>query len=106
MPINKIISGEIPLYVSSLTDELPLEFYLTGNDYEDLIAQEENITNLIQKNVKYVLRVDLTISTTKDLKVKRLIPIRFPITNDKSKVIRSQRGFITLLVLGLKSHFE
>lgn len=78
--------------------ELPLEFYLTGDDYEDLIAQEKNITNLIQKNIKYVLRVDLTISTTEDLKVKRLIPIRFPITNDKSKVIRSQKGFITLLV--------
>jgi len=78
--------------------ELPLEFYLKGDDYEDLIAKQSTIQTTILKNTKYVLKVDLTPTTTKALKVKRLSPIRFPITNQKNKVVTSQRGFITFLV--------
>jgi len=78
--------------------ELPLEFYLKGNDYADLIAEQSTIQTTILKNTKYVLKVDLTPSTTKALKVKRLSSIRFPITNPRSKVVTSQRGFITFVV--------
>lgn len=78
--------------------ELPIEFYLSGDDWEDLIAQMISIKNTILKNTQYVLKVDLTVSTTLDLKVKVLNSIRFPITNTKNKAVRSQRGFITFLV--------
>ncbi len=84
----------------SLRDwELPLEFLLTGTDYEDLMIQKQFVNNSIVKNTKYILKVDLTeVGGTKDLKVKRLNSIRFPVTNDKSKVVRFQKGFITFLV--------
>ena len=78
--------------------ELPLEFLLVGDDYDNLMNQEANILSTVVKNTQYILKVDITSSTTKDLKVKLLSSIRFPITNDKSKVIKFQRGFITFLV--------
>ncbi len=78
--------------------DFPLNFFLTGDDYEALVAQMNALPNTIAMNTQYVLRIDLTVSTTKDLKVKRLSSILFPITNTKKKVITFQEGIITFRV--------
>ncbi len=74
-----------------------LEFLLLGDDYEDLVAQMNTLSTTIAFNTQYVLRIDLTPSTTKDLKVKRLSSILFPITSSK-KVVKHQTGNITFRV--------
>ena len=66
--------------------DLNLTFILQGIDYEDLVAQMASILTTIVKNTKYVLRVDLTASTTKDYKVKRLQSFNFPLDNRKKRV--------------------
>lgn len=66
--------------------DLNLSFIITGNDYEDLIAQMNSLLSTISKNTKYVLRIDLTASTTKDYKVKRLLSFDFPLNNRKKRV--------------------
>ena len=77
--------------------DFPLNFMLIEDDYEALIAEMENIKDLIVPNTKYVLKIDLTSSTTEDLKVKRLQPIQFPITR-RQKVVTFQEGIITFRV--------
>lgn len=78
--------------------DFTLEFYLTASDYEELVALMGAIPTTIAFNTSYILKIDLTSGgSTKDLKVKRLSSIRFPITTDK-KVITSQRGIITFRV--------
>lgn len=76
-----------------------LQFLLTGDDYTDIAGQMNSLQGTILNNTKYVLRIDLTSGgSTKDLKVKRLSPILFPITNNKKKVINFQQGNITFRV--------
>ena len=65
---------------------LPLSFMLTDDDYEGLIAQISSLLSTIVKNTKYILKVDLTSSTTKDYKVKRLESFTFPLDNRKKRV--------------------
>lgn len=77
--------------------DFPLEFLLLGNDYEDLVAQMNALPNTIAFNTQYVLRIDLTPSTTKPLNVKRLSSILFPITSSK-KVVTHQTGNIIFRV--------
>ncbi len=72
-----------------------LQFLLTGDDYENLVSQMNSLPTTIITNTQYVLRIDLTTSTTKDLKVKRLSSILFPVTNTKNKVNTFQQGNIT-----------
>lgn len=66
--------------------DLNLTFILQGTDYEDLVAQQKSLLTTIIKNTKYVLKVDLTSSTTKDYKVKRLESFLFPLINRKKRV--------------------
>ncbi len=66
--------------------DLNLTFILQGTDYEDLVAQLNSLLTTIVKNTKYVLRVDLTVSTTKDYKIKRLESFIFPLNNRKKRV--------------------
>lgn len=77
--------------------DFPLEFLLIGDDYEDLVDQMNALPNTIVTNTQYVLRIDLTPSTTKDLKVKRLSSILFPITSSL-KVVKHQTGNIIFRV--------
>ena len=74
-----------------------LNFIFSGVDYEDLAGQMNTLSTTIAKNTQYILKIDLTASTTKDLKVKRLSPILFPITTRK-KVVTFQEGAITFRV--------
>ena len=78
--------------------DLQLEFYLSASDYEALVALINAIPTTITKNTKYILKIDLTSSTTKDLKVKRLGSFRFPINGTSNKATGSQRVFITFTV--------
>jgi len=75
--------------------DLELDFYLQGSDYEDLIAKIDGMESTIVKNTKYVWKIGRTASTTKDYKVKRLVPILW---DTNSKRTRFQRGTIILRV--------
>lgn len=78
--------------------DFPLNFLLLGDDYEDLVAQMNALPNTIAFNTQYVLRIDLTPSTTKPLKVKRLSSILFPTGTGSNKVVTHQEGLITFRV--------
>lgn len=78
--------------------DLPLQFVLIDDDYKALVAIMNTLPTTIAKNTKYILKIDLTDSTTKDLKVKRLTPIRFPSGTRKKKVTTFADGFIALRV--------
>ncbi len=79
--------------------DFSLQFLLTGTDYEDLAGQMNSLQSTILNNTKYVLRIDLTSGgSTKDLKVKRLSSILFPVTNSKKKVVTFQEGNIIFRV--------
>lgn len=66
--------------------DLNLTFVLRDEDYEGLVAQIDSLLTTIIKNTKYVLKVDLTSSTTKSYKVKRLQSFEFPLNNNKKRV--------------------
>ena len=66
--------------------DLNLSFMLIDDDYEALVAQINSLLSTIVKNTKYILKVDLTSSTTKDYKVKRLQSFTFPLNNNKKRV--------------------
>lgn len=66
--------------------DLNLTFLLQGNDYEDLVAQIASLLTTIVNNTQYILKVDLTASTTRNYKVKRLQSFNFPLNNAKKRV--------------------
>ena len=78
--------------------DFELNFLLINNDYEALVAIMNALPTTIEKNTNYILKIDLTDSTTKDLKVKRLKTIKFPSGTRKKKVVTFADGFITLRV--------
>lgn len=57
--------------------DLQLDFILKGADYEAVIALMDALETTIVKNTPYVLKIDRTSSTTKNYKVKRLLPFIF-----------------------------
>ena len=78
--------------------DIQLEFYLSADGYENLVSLISSLPITIEHNTNYVLKIDITSGgSTKDLKVKRLTPIQFPITTEK-KVTQSQRGFVTFRI--------
>lgn len=78
--------------------DFSLEFYLEGDGYEALIALVSAVPTTVLFNTKYILKIELTSGgSTKDLKVKRLLPFTFPIEGDR-KVTTSQRGNVTFRV--------
>ena len=66
--------------------DLNMSFVIINDDYEGLVSQLNSLLTTIVKNTKYVLKVDLTASTTKDYKVKRLESFAFPLNNKKKRV--------------------
>jgi len=66
--------------------DLNITFVLTDDDYEGLVTQINSLLTTIVKNTKYILRVDLTASTTKDYKIKRLQSFDFPLNRNKKRV--------------------
>ena len=78
--------------------DFTFNFMLIKSDYASLVAIMNSLPSTIAMNTKYVLRIDLTeVGGTKDLYVKRLEGIRFPITR-KKKVITFQEGIITFKI--------
>ncbi len=66
--------------------DLNLTFVLQGDDYEDLVAQMNSLLTTIETNTEYILKIDLTSSTTKNYNVKRLQSFSFPLNNGKKRV--------------------
>lgn len=78
--------------------DFSLEFILLADNYEDLVAKIKGVSDTIVFGTEYILKIDLTSGgSTKDMKLKRLSPVLFAITN-KTKVVRSQRCEITFKV--------
>lgn len=91
--------GGIVIPGSSSPWDFTLTFRLSDDSYEGLFTKMESAKNTILFNTKYILKIDKTIAgATIDLKVKRLSPINYPITNDRSKVVTSQQGIITFKI--------
>lgn len=89
--------GSIVSQGSKRSWELPIQVYLSASDYDSIFALLENLRDTIVFNTKYILKIGKDVGTI-DLKVKRLTPIPMPITNDRSKVVRSERPVVTFTV--------
>lgn len=66
--------------------DLNITFLLKGSGYQDLTGQISSLLSTIQKNTKYILKVDKTPSSTQDYKVKRLESFGFPLNNRQKRV--------------------
>ena len=86
--------GSLIVPGSDASWNLNLRFIFQGSDYTDLIAQMDTLESTIVKNTEYILKIDRTISTTKNYNVKRLLPINW----DDSRRVRIQKGTIIFLV--------
>jgi hypothetical protein len=86
--------GSIIVPGSTQPWDLQLTFFLCNTDYASLIAAMDSIESTIALGTPYVLKIDRTISTTKDYNVKRLTPIVW----EDTKRVRYQRGVIQFRV--------
>jgi hypothetical protein len=86
--------GSIIIGGSTQPWDLELTFFLCESDYSSLIAAMDNIESTIEMNVPYVLKIDRTISTTKNYNVKRIAPI----TWENTQRVRYQKGTILFRV--------
>jgi hypothetical protein len=84
-----IIAGSLQAWDLSLT------IHLHAADYAALIAKMDSLESTIVPMTPYVLKIDRTISTTKDYNVKRISPISW----DDSKRFSYINGVITFRVL-------
>lgn len=78
--------GSIIVEGSTQPWDLNLSFVLIDEDYEGLVDQLGDLPTTITKFTKYILKVDLTGSSTKDYKVMRLQSFQFPLNNNKKRV--------------------
>jgi hypothetical protein len=78
--------GSIIVEGSNQPWDLNLSFVLIDEDYEALVAQLNALPSTIDKFTKYILKVDLTPSSTKNYKVMRLQSLQFPLNNNKKRV--------------------
>jgi hypothetical protein len=86
--------GSIIVPGSESSWELKLHFLLQSTNYEGLITLIDGVESTIVPNAEYVLKIDRSISTTKNYNVKRIMPVEW----DDSRRIRIQKGTITFLV--------
>ena len=86
--------GSIIIPGSTQPWDLQLTFFLRNADYASLIAAMDSIESTIVLGTPYVLKIDRTISTTKDYNVKRLTPIIW----EDTKRVRYQKGTIQFRV--------
>ena len=86
--------GSIIIGGSTQPWDIQLTFFLCATDYASLISAMDSVESTIALNTPYVLKIDRTISTTKDYNVKRIAPIQWEDTNR----VRYQKGVITLRV--------
>lgn len=74
--------------------DLQLTFFLWKIDYASLIAAMDSVESTIVMNTPYILKIDRTISTTKDYHVKRIAPLSW----EDTKRVKYQKGNIILRV--------
>ena len=86
--------GSIIVPGSVLAWDLILGFFLTGTNYQDLIAKMDSIQSTVVFNAPYILKIDRTPSTSVSYNVKRIVPIKW----DASQRFYSQRGSINFRV--------
>jgi hypothetical protein len=86
--------GSIIVPGSTQPWDLQLTFFLCNTNYDTLIAAMDSIESTIALGTPYILKIDRTISTTKDYNVKRLTPIQWEDTNR----VRYQKGVIIFRV--------
>lgn len=77
--------------------DLAISFVLTGDDYQDLVAQMDDLLTTIPKFVNMVLKIDLTPSTTKDYYVERIQSFQW-IAGQPLNRVHVQKGVCTLRV--------
>lgn len=75
--------------------DINLNFVLKGTDYADLVSQMNTLISTVDKFTAYILKIDLTNSTTQSYNVKRILPIQWVKSFQKNRV-NLQKGIITL----------
>ena len=92
----KGIRGQGSIIIAGSDDswDSKLQFILIGKNYQDLIAQMNALQSTIVKKTPYILKVDLTPSTTQDYNVMRVMPIDW----EPSQRFYSQKGTISFKV--------
>jgi hypothetical protein len=86
--------GSIIVPGSVSTWELSLNFILFDSNYANLIDKMDDLLTYIPINEELILKIDRTISTTKDYNVKRIKPISW----EQSIRTSIQRGLISFSV--------
>ena len=66
---------------------LPMDFVLQGDDYEDITSQIDTLKSAVVKFTKYILKVEKTSGgATQDYKIMRLESFLFPLGNRRKRV--------------------
>ena len=86
--------GSIIIGGSTQPWDMNLRFFLQAADYAALIVKMDTVESTIVMNTPYVLKIDRTISTTKDYNVKRIAPISW----EDTQRVRYQKGNILFRV--------
>ena len=87
--IHKITRGKGAIVIDGGQEawELEIEGILGANDYEALVVKMDAMTSAIVKFTPYILKIDKTVSTTYEHKVKRILPIQWGETNYRNDYI-------------------
>jgi len=68
--------GAIVIPGSAKAWTLVIDFIILGDDYTELISNISSIDTSIVMFTPYVLKIDTSVSTTKDINIKRVGPIK------------------------------
>ncbi len=74
--------GSIIIPGSTQPWDLVIKFVLQGTDYQDLVAKMDALETTIVQQTKYVIKIDRTVSTTKNYNVMRLSSFEFIESDD------------------------
>lgn len=86
--------GSIIIPGSQEPFDITLTFLLKGTDYADLVSQMASVISSIDQFTRYVLKVDISLSTTQDYNVQRIKTIQWPLDFNQKRV-NLQKGIIT-----------
>ena len=86
--------GSIIIGGSTQPWDIELTFFLQGTDYSDLISKMDSVETTILMNTPYLLKIDRTISTTKNYNVKRITSIKW----ENTQRVHYQKGTIQFRV--------
>lgn len=87
--------GSIIIPGSQESFDIVITFLLKGTDYADLVSQMNDSVSSIEQFTKYVLKIDLTPSTTQDYNVQRIKTITWPLDFNQKRV-NLQKGICIL----------